>query len=95
MIPLDATIDKKSRFESIRDFLFHEKQGPEVFVLSVVNNSNVTNTVFKNYKLAHHEFAHTLGSYGASIYLDTDLSKEAISSDGTKIQLRTESLIGG
>lgn len=92
---MDATIDKKSRFESIRDFLFHEKQGPEVFVLSVVNNSNVTNTVFKNYKLAHHEFAHTLGSYGASIYLDTDLSKEAISSDGTKIQLRTESLIGG
>jgi len=94
-MPLDATIDKKSRFESIRDFLFHEKQSPEVFVLSVVNNSNVTNTVFKNYKLAHYEFAHTLGSYGASMYIDTDLSKEAISSGGTKIQLRTESLIGG
>ena len=92
---MDTMIDKKSRFESIRDFLFHEKQGPEVFVLSVVSNNNVTNTVFKNYKLAHYEFAHTLGSYGASMYLDTDLSKEAISRDGTKIQLRTESLIGG
>lgn len=92
---MDTTIDKKSRFESIRDFLFHEKQGPEVFVLSVVSNNNVTNTVFKNYKLAHCEFAHTLGSYGASMYIDTDLSKEAISSDGTKIQLQKTALIGG
>ena len=92
---MDVAINKKSRFGSIKDLLFHEKQGPEVFVLSVVSNNNVTNTVFKNYKLAHYEFAHTLGSYGASMYLDTDLSKEAISSDGIKIQLRKTSLIGG
>ncbi len=92
---MDAAINRKSRFESIKNFLFHEKESPEVFVLSVVSNNNVINTVFKDYKLAYFEFTYELDDYSASMYLDTDLSKEAISSDGTKIQLRKTSLIGG
>ena len=95
VILLDATIDKKSKFRSIRDLFFSDKDSPEVFVLSIVSNNNVTNTVFKDYKLAYHEFTHMLNDHDASIYFDSETSKEAISSDGTKIQLRTESLIGG
>lgn len=92
---LDATIDKKGKFGSIKDLLFGNKESPEIFVLSVVSNNNATNTVFKNYKLAHHEFLHTLDSYNASIYFESETSKEAISSDGTKIQLQKRTLIGG
>ena len=40
MILLDVVINKKGRFESIKDFLFHEKESPEVFVLSIVSNNN-------------------------------------------------------
>lgn len=92
---MDVAINKKSRFGSIKDLLFHEKQSPEVFVLSVVSNNNVTNTVFKDYKLAYHEFTHMLNDYNASIYFDSETSKEAFNSDGIKIQLQKRALIGG
>lgn len=92
---MDVVINKKSRFESIKDFLFHEKESPEVFVLSIVSNNNITNTVFKNYKLAYFEFTYKLDDYNAKIYFNSDSSKKAISNDGTKIQLQKTALIGG
>jgi len=92
---LDVVINKKGRFESIKDFLFHEKESPEVFVLSIVSNNNITNTVFKNYKLAYFEFTYKLDDYNAKIYFNSDSSKKAISNDGTKIQLQKTALIGG
>lgn len=95
VILLDATIDKKSKFRSIRDLLFGDKESPEVFVLSIVSNNNVTNTVFKDYKLAYHEFIHMLNDYNASVYFDSETSKEAFNSDGIKIQLQKRALIGG
>ena len=95
MILLDVVINKKGRFESIKDFLFHEKESPEVFVLSIVSNNNITNTVFKNYKLAYFEFTYKLNDYNASIYFDSETSKEAFNSDGIKIQLQKRALIGG
>jgi hypothetical protein len=95
VILLDVVINKKGRFESIKDFLFHEKESPEVFVLSIVSNNNITNTVFKNYKLAYFEFTYKLDDYNAKIYFNSDSSKKAISNDGTKIQLQKTALIGG
>lgn len=94
VILLDAIIAKKNKFGSIKDLLFRDKESPEVFVLSIVN-SNIDNTVFKNYKLAYHEFMNKLNDYNATIYLDTDLFKKAIGKDGTEIQLQRTALIGG
>ena len=95
VILLDATVDKKSKFGSIRDLFLSDKDSPEVFVLSIVSNNNVTNSVFKDYKIAYYEFTHELDDYNASIYFDTDSSKEALGSDGVKILLRKTILIGG
>ena len=92
---MDAVIDKKGKFRSIRDLLFGDKESQEVFVLSIVSNNNVTNTVFNNYKLAYFEFTYKLDDYNAKIYFNSDSSKEAISNDGTKIQLQNTALIGG